>query len=335
MNTPIFTDASPADDSVWVTLPGNSTQLNEVYTLIKSIQYENMEDEISPCNPFLYPCTMGTNSRTILIQVNDEVNDSPEQETFVTFETVNDPPVLDLNTNTGGTGYSTIFQEGQGALNITSVGFLSITDDDYPEVTALRCVLTNPADGSSEFLLINGLVPNVLNVTISPDRYTVDVSGIASIGDYITFLSSLQYNSTTSDPTELEREIQCYVSDGKANSNIATAEVIYTAVNQKPSLNLDVASPGVNYFTTFIEENGPVSLSAIVNLFDQDDAQESSLKVTLIGASNVGESLSSIQPPPGLSLTQTSSVLQISGLGGIITYRDLLSSITYIQQYQR
>ena len=104
-----------------VILPSNSTQLNEVYTLIKSIQYENMEDEISPCNPFLYHCTMGTNSRTILIKVNDEVKDSPEQETFVTFETVNDPPVLDLNTNTGGTGYFTIFQEGQGALNIASV----------------------------------------------------------------------------------------------------------------------------------------------------------------------------------------------------------------------
>ena len=328
-NTPIFTDASPPGGSMLVILPGNPTQLNGVYTLIRSIQYENMEDEISPCNPILYPCTMGTNSRTILIQVNDGVNNSPEQETFVTFETVNDPPALDLNTNTVGTGFSTLFQEGQGALNIASVGFISITDDDDSELEALRCVFTNPVDGSSEFLLVNGLVPNTLNVTVSPDRYTVDVSGIASIGDYITLLSTLQYNSTTSNPTELEREIQCYVSDGKASSNIATAEVMYTAVNQKPSLDLDLASQGVNYTTTFIEENGPVTLSAIVNLFDQDDAQMSSLTVTLNGASNAGETLSSIPPPPGFSLTQTLFTLQISGLGGILTYRDLISSITY------
>ena len=330
ITTPSFTDASPSDSSALVIRPTNPTQLNEVYDLIQSIQYENREDEISPCNPSLHPCALGTNSRTVLIQVNDGINDSPQREAYITFQPVNDPPALDLNTNAAGMGYSTLFEEGQGAVNIANVGFISLTDDDNTELTALNCILTNPADGPNEFLVINGTVPSGLTATLSADQYTIDVTGTASISDYVAVLSILQYNSNTSDPTETEREVNCYVSDGEADSNVATAEILYSAVNQPPLLDLDVSSGEVNYSVTFQEERGAVNLSAIVSIFDADDSEMSSLTVTLIGASSSQESLALSTPlPSGLSSTYIFPVLEVSGVAAISSYLVVISSVVY------
>ena len=325
----LYIDISPTDNSALVIEPVNPTELDDVYELIQHIQYINREDEVSPCNSLLYHCELGSNSRTILIQVRDGMNYSPEREVYITFEAVNDPPELDLDRFTSGTGHRTVFQEGGGAVFIA--GDVSLTDDDDSVLTELVCTLTNPFDGTDEILAISGTVPSALTAIISANGYNITFTGTADVADYMTAISLIQYNSTTSNPTDILREINCYVSDSAARSDIAVAEVSFDTVNEMPTLDLDSLSATVNYSTTFTEEGGPIRITGDVVIADQDDNTMSSLSISLLSPS-AAESVSldpSYSLPSDLILSVTPSGLEISGLAVIPVYRTLLSNLVY------
>ena len=328
----LYIDLSPVDSSVLVIEPTNPTRLDDVYELIQSIAYTNYEDEISSCDSSLYQCLLGNNSRTVLIGVHDGENYSPERELYVIFEAINDPPELDLNTIASGTGHRAVFQEGQGPVHIVNVGFVSLTDDDNALLTFLECNLTNPVDGTNEFLTLNGTISNGLMATISADGYTVTVTGIAGTLSYTEAISLIQYNSTTSNPTDILRVIDCYTSDGIAESNVATAEVVFDTVNEMPSLDLDDQSPTVNHSIDYIEEGGAVRVSGEVILADEDDTTMGSLTITLLGAASAGETIA-LDPaytlPSPLTVSSSASSLTISGLASIATYKDVIMNVVY------
>ena len=328
----LYTDVSPPDSSVLVIEPTNPTRLVEVYELIQSIQYANYEDEISPCNPSLHPCVLGSNSRTILVQVRDGINYSPEREVYVTFEAVNDPPELDLNTNRDGTGYRTVFEEGEGPVNIVNEGFVSLTDDDDVLLFGLRCTLTNPVDGRDELLTLSGTLPTGLSPFISTEDYFVSFSGNASTSEYEEALSLIQYNSITNNPTDILRRIECFANDLIASSNVAVAEVSFNTINESPNLDLDNMSATVNYSANFVEEGGAIHIIGIAVLEDEDDTTMGSLSVTIIGTSSPQETIA-LDPgytlPSQLTLMTSASELTISGLASIPTYRDVISNLVY------
>ena len=327
--TSLYVDISPADGSVLVLEPVNPMELSDVYELIKHIQYINVEDEISICNQLLHDCAMGNYSRTILIQVRDGVNYSPEREAYVIFAAVNDPPELDLDAVASGTGHRTIFQEGQGAVSI--VGSVSLTDDDDSTLTELKCSLTNPLDGTNELLLISGTVPTELTATVSTDGHNVTFSGTADINSYVTAISLIQYNSLTNNPTDILREVNCYASDAVSRSNIAVSEIVFDTVNEMPTLDLDSLSTTVNYSTSFVEEGGPVRITGDVVIADEDDNTMGSLTVILLEPSTE-ESVSldsGYTLPSQLTLSSSPSRLEITGLALIPVYREVLSNIVY------
>ena len=329
-STPSFTILRGSSGELLVE-PLNPTTLSEVYALMRSIQYLNTEDELSPCRSDLYPCAAGNASRTILFSVFDGVFYSSEAESYVTFEAVNDPPVIDLDTTASGQGYTTLFQETAGAVNVANTGALSITDDDDTEAVKLVCTLTNPQDGNQEFLQLAGSIPSGLNVTYT--SHMISVVGEAPLTTYETVLSLIQYDSITPDPTENPaRLVHCTVSDGDLVSNVAVATVTFRAVNQPPNLDLDLFSSGVNFTTTFREEGGAVSLTgSVINLFDADDANMLSLTVTLLGGAGSQEILavdSSLVLPP-LTSAYTYPTLRVNGRGNILVYRAIIESITY------
>ena len=330
--TSLFTDVSPADSSVLVIEPTNPMQLDDVYELIQSIEYVNYEDEISPCNSSYYECALGSNSRTILIQVRDGINFSPQREVYVTFEAVNDPPELDLNTNSIGTGYMTVFREGRGPVSIVNEGAVSLTDDDDTMLRSLVCTLSNPADGTDEFLIVSSTFPTELTATTSNDSYTVVINGTASTFSYITAISSIRYNSTTSNPTDIERDIDCYASDGTANSSLATAEISFNTTNEMPTLDLDRLSSNVHYSANFVEEGGAIRIAGDVVIADEDDDTMSSLKVTLMGTTSTQETLA-LHPeytlPSELNESPSTSGFMVRGLASIPVYRDLIMNVIY------
>lgn len=331
VSTPSFTLISVSPGEILVE-PLNPTILVEVSALLRSIRYLNTEDEISACRDDLYPCTSGSASRTILFSVFDGMFYSNETEAYVTFESVNDPPVIDLDGTSSGLGYTTHFVELAGPVAIANATTLSITDDDDIFIEELNCTLTNPQDGTEEFLQLNGTLPSGLTHTLTTNGYMVSIVGTATLATYETALSLIQYNSITSDPTEVPaRLIHCVVSDGDLVSDTAVATVTFRAVNQPPSLDLDLFSVGVNFTTTFTEEGGAVPLTGTVNLFDADDVNMLSLEVTLVGGGGPQEvlALDSALILPPLTYSYVYPILRVNGLGNILVYRTIVQSVTY------
>ena len=334
--------STSADPSLYSTLtftagilaiqPAIGTGLADWYDLLRSINYQNTEDEFSSCRSDLYPCVEGAFSRTLLFTVNDGRFDSNVGEAYVVFESVNDAPLIDLDSFSAGLDFATEFGEGQGAINIINVNGFIISDDDNTNLTTLSCILSNPQDGVDEFLLIDGpSLPSSLTFAMSANRYEIVISGDASIADYRTAVTLLQYNSVTTDPSIVEREIQFTVSDGLLISPIATTRVSFNTTNQDPELDLDSTSPEVNVVTIFIEQGGPITLAGDAELMDMDNTIMQELEVTLFEGDGPQEVLAfnQLSLPGTLTSSYIFPTLRVSGQGSVLEYTTVIKSITY------
>lgn len=304
------------------------TDIEGTLEVLQNVQYENREDEFSPCNGTLFSCLYGDSSRTIRFSVSDALF-TAEASAFVVLEPRNDPPELDLDTFTSGFGYMTQFTEGDDAVPIARVGGVSIVDADDDRFVELNCTLTNPLDGSDEFLILLSQTPAL--TAVMSEGHTISVTGSASAGDYSSTLTQIRYNSTTSNPTTDLRRIECYVSDGEAPSNIAVALISFEAVNQPPDLDLDRTSASLNYLTTFVEEGGPVLLTNGPQILDVDSPNLQSLVATLQGAFGPSELLLLEESllTPSLSYRYDYPTLVVEGTEDVEVYQNIIASITY------
>ena len=330
-NSSLYTVLSSTDGFLRIQ-PAAGTVLSDWYILLQSITYQNTEDEISSCRPDLYPCSQGPFSRTLLFTVSDGRFNSNASEAYVVFEFVNDAPLIDLDSFSAGLDFTTEFAEGQSAINIVNLNGFIVADDDNTNLQSLSCILFNPQDGANEFILIDGSsLPASLTFAMSANRYEIVISGDASITDYRTALTLLQYNSVTNNPSTVEREIQFTVSDGFLISDIATTRVSYNTTNQQPELDLDSSSPDVNVFTTFTEQGGPITLAGGAGLMDSDDSIMQELEVTLFEGDGPQEvlAINELLLPGALSFSYVFPTLRVLGDGSILEYTTIIKSVTY------
>ena len=311
--------------------PVNPTNLNEVYALLRGIEYDNTEDELSDCRADLYPCSFGPASRTILFAVEDGRFFSNESAAYVTFTLVNDAPVVDLDSAGPGFDFTTRFIEGAGPISIanTLAGF-EVSDDDNANLQRLDCVLTNPIDLGDEFIQLNSSLPSGLTATFSANETVLQITGDVSVEDYRTALSLIVYNSNTSNPSPAARVVDVYVFDGELTSLIATTTITFEIVNEVPELDLDILSLTVNFSTTYFERGSPAQLSGTPVVFDVDDINMLRLEATLFGGNNQ-ESI--VWNPSTLSPGQTASfvypTLSIQGIANVGVYLNIIGDITY------
>ena len=194
----------------------------------------------------------------------------------------NTPPELDLDASGAGTGYTTSFTEGGGAVNITDSD-VSIIDVDDANIASATITLTNRPDGALESLAVNGALPG--GITASAYNSTTGVltlSGSASKANYVTALEQIQYNNTDATPDETDRSITVVVNDATDNSNTATSIVSVTKVNSVPVLDLDASAGGTGFSTAFTEGAGAVSIADTdISITDVDDTNIESATITL------------------------------------------------------
>ena len=319
----------PSTPGVLIIEPVVPSDIPTVYTLLENIQYQNTEDEISACRSDLYPCRFGSSSRTILFSVFDGMFFSNQSEAYITFQFVNDPPLVDLDNAAAGIGFSTRFLEGAGPVSIASTDGFTLLDLDDENLESLSCVLTNPFDGSDEFLTLNGSLP--AGLTLSATNHTLQFTGVSSIANYRTALSLVQYNSVTLNPNTAARLIEVSASDGELTSEVAVTTIILEIENQIPRLDLSVFELGINFTTTFVEEGPPAVLTNRPILLDEDDINMLRLVVTIVDGSGTEETLaldSSLITPP-LTYTFNYPTLTVSGIANIVVYTDIIESITY------
>ena len=305
--------------------------ITEVYLLLQRIQYRNTEDEFSSCNDILYTCRYGPLSRTILFTVMDNFNPSVERAAYILLQPVPDPPVISLNTLAPTGGNTINFMQQQGSVNLVSLSTASITDVDSTYLTYLVCQLTAAFDGSSEFLLVNGVLPSSLSVTYLNVRHGVNISGVGTTPDYTQALSYIQYNSTSLAPNTTTRTVVCFVSDGVLQSNMASVLISYIRLRRPPYIQLSANASA--YTASFTEEGGPIPLaSSQASIIDNDDTTLSLLSVTLLNGFGPTEVLgvnAMLVAAGSLTYNYAYPTLSLRGNATIQTYLTILLSITY------
>jgi len=166
-------------------------------------------------------------------QVRDDNGATGTATVTVNVISVNEPPILDLNSSQLGNNYSTVFVEGTTAVAIT--GSVSIIDADDTELTSATITLTNIPDGEIEGLSILGTLPSGITAgNYDPATGIILLTGTAPIASYETALSQVVYSNSSQNPNPQNRVINVVVSDRQDNSNIPNSTITVDAVNDPP-----------------------------------------------------------------------------------------------------
>ncbi len=171
------------------------------------------------------------------------------------------------------------------------------------------------------------------NVTGSYNSSTgvLTFSGVDSFAHYQTALESVDFTSTSDNPTDYgsdtSRTLTWVVNDGLVNSASQTETVTVVGINDPPTLS-NVATGA-----QFTEEGGAVTLSGAVTVTDPDDLKLSSATVSITGGrfTNDGDILGFVTA--GTSITasydSTNERLTLSGSDTLAHYQQVLDSVTF------
>lgn len=311
--------------------PANVTSLEDIHTLLRSIVYDNTEDELSGCQSTLFPCIYGANARRLLYFVNDGRFSSIGSSAFVIFQLVNDPPLVDLDSMSPGQDFLTEFSEGSlGAAIANNAGY-SISDEDSGNLISLVCNLTNPLDLDDDSLVLTPTLP--VGLTLMMDgSHVLEIVGNSPVADFQTALGLVEYRSSSSNPDITNRMVEVYVIDDEGlQSNIAVATISFLPINDLPTLDLDSTSPEVDISVTFTEDGPPIALSRSPVVADVDNSNLQRLTVSLGIGSGPQEVLSldqSLISPP-LAFSYTFPQLDVTGIASLATYQALIASVRY------
>ncbi|MCU7943932.1 MAG: retention module-containing protein, partial [Candidatus Thiodiazotropha sp. (ex Cardiolucina cf. quadrata)] len=176
---------------ITVLLSGTATP--QVYAqAIRNIGFINTTD-----NPDETP-------RIIEVTVNDGEFDSNTAVTTITVQAVNDPPVIDLDSNDStdsGYDYLTTFTEGEAAISIADFD-AAVSDVDDETLQSATVTLTNPQSGD---VLAFGNMPAGLSAVV--DGHTITISGEASLADYQSAIQAITFENTSQNPSPENRLI--------------------------------------------------------------------------------------------------------------------------------
>ena len=148
--------------------------------------------------------------------------------------TSNAAPSIDLNGAATGTGNSASFTEDGGAVGVASTD-LGVTDADDVQLTSANVSITNLLDGNLEALAAD-TTGTAISAQYDSATGTLSLSGVDTVANYQQVLRTVTYNNTSDNPNLANRTIDFVVNDGEVDSNVATATVSVTAVNDAPDL---------------------------------------------------------------------------------------------------
>ena len=254
-----------------LTLTGTAT-LADYLKVLQSVQYHN--DHASPGVP-------DTRMRLVTFTVTDGNSNSVSATVCVTFTNVNDPPVVDLNGSVPGHNTSVTFFEKVNTCVKISSSHATIVDVDSQHLSQLVASLLSFADGANMESL-QFMVPTAFKGIVSSNydtkRGVLTITGNASVVDYETFLRSVEYCNTASDPSSQIRSITARVDDTEgASSSAVTSSVRIVPYNDPPTLELTGGA-------TFVEAGPAVALvhAGNVNISDSDSNTFSSAEVVIV-----------------------------------------------------
>ncbi|HEX8480279.1 MAG TPA: Ig-like domain-containing protein, partial [Allosphingosinicella sp.] len=217
------------------TLPSSGTiKLNGVAIAAGDTITKNQLD----ANELTYEPVAGSGgtSPTFTFQVQDDggtANNGVDLDATANTFTINVAasdiaPVLDLNSDTNGTGYSGAYTEGGAAAAISDTDVLITDADAGDQVEGATITITNAVLG--DVLAVVGPLPGSITVdAVNSTPTTLILTGTGTQAEYAAAIEQITFSSTSQNPTALgtntSRTIEITVTDGDLPSNVAVATI--------------------------------------------------------------------------------------------------------------
>lgn len=246
---------------------------NEFELALQAVSYENQANE--PSNPQL--------ARMIEFIASDADFSSEPVLATVVIQSVNDPPVIQLGLDAQDIILS--YSEDLGSLPLTDSN-LSLNDSDSELLSFINITVVDYQPGVDQLFFST----NDSNITGEFLSGTLLLSGPATISEFISVIQTVEYVNffVTNDQIEQlqgGKTIQFSANDGMNSSQITSAFVTFTAVNDPPVLDLNgPLTPGTSFSATF--EEGAVAVLAVsaqLTITDVDSQQMQFATVRLSG----------------------------------------------------
>jgi HSP20 family molecular chaperone IbpA len=295
-----------------LTLSGAAT-VAQYQQVLRTITYNNTDT------------TPDTAARTINFVANDGTNASNTATTTLNFSAAG-APVIDLDTATAGTGFTTTFTPGGGPQAVVASS-ATITDSNSPNLTSLTATIVNRPDGASEVL---AATTTGTPITAAFSNGVLTLSGAATVAQYQQVLRTITYNNTDASIDPAARTINFVANDGTNTSNTATTTVNIGAAGA-PVIDLDASTAGTGFSATFTPGSGPQSVVASnAVITDSNSTNLTSLTATIVnrpdGASEVLAATTTGTP---ITATFNNGVLTLTGAATVAQYQQVLRTITY------
>jgi large repetitive protein len=286
-------------------LTGSTTVAN-YQTALRSITYVN-----TSANP-----TAG--NRTIQFTVNDGNSDSISQNRIVTVALVNDPPVIT-------TAAFLNYREDDGAVPIAND--LTITD---PDSTVLKGAVVTISDVIAAEDIFTATSPNSITIIrndIDATTISYTLSGNGTIAEYEAAIRAIQYENTSSTPTETNRKVSFVVTDDTdVNSAIKPREITVTDTLNAPKLTTTTSTP-----LSYNENDGAVAIDTGILVNDIDSPNLVSATIEISNGYVNGQDILSFTDQLGITGTWDASKgeLKLTGNATLADYQTALASVKF------
>ena len=239
------------------------------------------------------------------------------RDVVVTITGTNDQAVVTTN---GSLSYN----ENQAPTAINPA--LTISDVDSSTLTGATVSITgNFASGQDVLAFTN---QNGISGSYNATTGVLTLTGAATVAQYQAALELITYFNVDDNPSGATRTVSFQVNDGAAAnnlSNVATATVIVTPVNDAPVIDVD--GDGASTFTT----GGPtIVIDSSIPITDADSTQLQGATVQITAGLQSGDILN-FTNQNGItgSYNGATGLLTLSGAAFLADYQAALQSITF------
>ena len=235
------------------------TASTEVYTtVLQSLTYEHMVKFGDP----------DTGNRIIRVTPYDlQRNPGVFDEIAVAFMSVDNPPILDLNGQSPGRNFETIFEEEGEPIHLVSEN-LTLIDVDTPGLESVEITLSSFPDADQEGIFLERNMSSAIIIE-QDSQYFILLRGVplASIEEFARLLLQLRYINVADEPSQHNRTVTIVASDG--NNTVEAEALVYIMLNNdSPIIYLN--GNDADFSITYVEEGTPVRLAPNPQVRDPD-----------------------------------------------------------------
>ena len=309
--------------------------------VLRSVRYNNSIQEPSP------------EQRNVTFVVSDGVSTSIPATAFITIQLINDAPILDLNDYIPDINNFVAYTEGNPPLVLVNSSGLRLVDFDNTYLQYARIELHEAPDTINETLSAN---TTGTNINANYANFTLHLTGNDTVQAYAQVLATVTYHNNYAypgNPDDRERQIVFFVSDGMKESSPAVTRLSFTSVNNRPYIDVNGDTFGINGTFTFREEEGPVPVTdprttihdidnvtlayVTVQILNPLDGVNESLSVDTVTLQEVLErNMNDLNKVveftyliPNITYNTTSALLNITGLDTTTEYRIVIMTLVY------